>query len=219
MLARIGGVLAPEEIAAIARTLDHAGFEDGRRTAGWHARQVKRNEQASASPAVEGSLAKVRQALLANEVFVAAARPRSFVKLLVSRYAPGMNYGAHVDDAVMDAQRTDLSFTLFLADPAEYDGGELVIEDTLEDRRIRLAAGELILYPSGTLHRVDPVTRGRRLAMVGWVRSFVREPGQREILFDLELALRDVFERDAKSPLFDRLVKTRTNLLRMWADD
>ena len=219
MLLRIGGILSSHEIAALVRSLDEADFEDGRRTAGWHASQVKHNEQARAGPAVDAALARIRQALLANEVFVAAARPREFVKLLVSRYAPGMTYGTHVDDALMGGRRTDLSFTLFLSDPADYAGGELVIEDMLEDRSIRLPSGEIILYPSGTLHRVEPVTRGVRLAVVGWVRSFVREASHREILFDLELSLRDVFDRDGKSPLFDRLAKTRTNLLRMWADD
>jgi len=119
----------------------------------------------------------------------------------------------------MEGRRTDLSFTLFLNDPASYDGGALVIEDTLENRSIRLKAGELILYPSGALHAVEPVTRGTRLAIVGWLRSYLRDPAQREILFDLELTLREMFERDGKSGLFDRLVKTRTNLLRLWADD
>lgn len=130
-----------------------------------------------------------------------------------------MTYGPHVDDPLMGGRRTDLSFTLFLNDPADYSGGELVIQDMLEDCSVRLAAGELILYPSSTLHRVEPVTRGTRLAVVGWVRSFVRGTAHREILFDLELALRDVFERDGKTALFDRLVKTRTNLMRMWAED
>jgi len=219
MLLRIGGILSEHEVGAIVHALEQAGFEDGRRTAGWHAREVKRNEQATPSPVLDGVLAKVREALLAHEVFMAAARPKSFVKLLVSRYAPGMTYGTHVDDALMDGRRTDLSFTLFLSDPASYDGGALVIEDTLENRSIRLNAGELILYPSGALHNVEPVTRGTRLAIVGWLRSYLRDPAQREILFDLELALREMFERDGKSGLFDRLVKTRTNLLRLWADD
>ncbi|HEY7749143.1 MAG TPA: Fe2+-dependent dioxygenase [Aestuariivirgaceae bacterium] len=148
---------------------------------------------------------------------MAAARPKRFVKLLVSRYRPDMNYG--IDDAVMDGHRTDLSFTLFLSDPASYEGGELVIEDTLENRSVKLAAGELILYPSGALHRVERVTQGERLVVVGWVRSYVRQAAHREVLFDLELALREVYDHDGKSALFDRLVKTRTNLLRLWADD
>ena len=219
MLLRIGGIFSTHEVGAIVDALEEAGFEDGRRTAGWHAREVKRNEQAEPGPALDAVLAKVREALLAHEVFMAAARPKSFVKLLASRYAAGMTYGTHVDDALMNGRRTDLSFTLFLNDPASYDGGALVIEDTLEDRSIRLNAGELILYPSGALHGVEPVTRGTRLAIVGWLRSYLRDPAQREILFDLELALRDVFEREGKSGLFDRLVKTRSNLLRLWADD
>ena len=219
MLLRIGGVLSAHEIDAIVHSLERSEFEDGRRSAGWHAKEVKRNEQAMPSPAVDAVLAKVRQALLAHEVFVAAARPKSFVKLLASRYEPGMTYGTHVDDALMEGRRTDLSFTLFLSDPSSYDGGALVIDDALESRSIRLSPGELILYPSGALHRVEPVTRGIRLAIVGWVRSYVRDPAQREILFDVELALREVFEREGKSALFDRLVKTRTNLLRLWADD
>jgi PKHD-type hydroxylase len=219
MLLRIGAILSPHELSAILETLAKAEFEDGRRTAGWHAKQVKHNEQAGPGPIIDAVLTKVKQALLAHDVFLAAARPKSFVKLLVSRYGPGMTYGTHVDDALMEGQRTDLSFTLFLSDPADYSGGELVIEDSLEDRSIKLHAGELILYPSQTLHRVEPVTQGTRLAVVGWLRSYVRDPARREILFDLELTLRELFERDGKTAIFDRLVKTRTNLLRQWAED
>jgi PKHD-type hydroxylase len=219
MFLRIGGVLSPPELNAIIEALEKVDFEDGKRTAGWHARQVKQNEQATISPATEAVLTKARQALLANDVFIAAARPKRFVKLLVSRYQTGMTYGTHVDDALMERERTDLSFTLFLSDPAHYEGGELVIEDTLEDRSIKLAAGELILYPSGALHRVEPIRRGKRLAIVGWIRSYVRDPAQREILFDLELTLRELFDREGKTPIFNRLAKTRTNLLRLWAED
>jgi PKHD-type hydroxylase len=219
MFLRIGAVLSPHELSAIVEALSKAEFEDGRRSAGWHAKQVKRNEQAGPGPAIDAVLAKVKQALLAHDVFIAAARPKSFVKILVSRYQPGMAYGTHVDDALMEGQRTDLSFTLFLSDPDRYAGGELVIEDSLEDRSIKLPGGELILYPSATLHRVEPVTQGTRLAVVGWLRSYVRDPARREILFDLELTLRELFERDGKTAIFDRLVKTRTNLLRQWAED
>jgi PKHD-type hydroxylase len=219
MFLRIGAVLSPHELSAVVEALSKAEFEDGRRSAGWHAKQVKRNEQAGPGPAIDAVLAKVKQALLAHDVFIAAARPKSFVKILVSRYQPGMAYGTHVDDALMEGQRTDLSFTLFLSDPDRYAGGELVIEDSLEDRSIKLPGGELILYPSATLHRVEPVTQGTRLAVVGWLRSYVRDPARREILFDLELTLRELFERDGKTAIFDRLVKTRTNLLRQWAED
>jgi PKHD-type hydroxylase len=219
MFLRIGAILSSHEVAALRDLLEQADFEDGRRTAGWHARAVKRNEQANLGPVADAVLTKVKQALLAHDVFLAAARPKKFVKLLISRYRPGMTYGAHVDDALMEGSRTDLSFTLFLSDPAEYEGGELVIEDSLEDRSIKLAAGEVILYPSGTLHRVEPVASGSRLAVVGWLRSHVRDPARREILFDLELTLRELFNRDGKTEMFDRLVKTRTNLLRLWVED
>jgi len=219
MFLRIGAILSSHEVAALRDLLEQADFEDGRRTAGWHARAVKRNEQANLGPVADAVLTKVKQALLAHDVFLAAARPKKFVKLLISRYRPGMTYGTHVDDALMEGSRTDLSFTLFLSDPAEYEGGELVIEDSLEDRSIKLAAGEVILYPSGTLHRVEPVASGSRLAVVGWLRSHVRDPARREILFDLELTLRELFDRDGKTEMFDRLVKTRTNLLRLWVED
>ena len=220
MMIRIAGLLEPPDLDAVRATLADPGlFEDGRRTAGWHAREVKRNLQASGGDLTRGVVRKIEAALLRNEVFVAAARPKRLVRLLISRYEPGMTYGAHVDDALMDGVRADLSFTLFLSDPASYAGGALVIEDPYAERAVKLPAGELILYPSTTLHRVEPVTEGVRLAAVGWVRSLVRDPGQREVLFDLESALREVHARDGKSGVFDTLVKTRTNLLRLWAED
>jgi PKHD-type hydroxylase len=216
----IAGLLDPATLAAIRATLsDRTLFQPGRATAGWHAREVKHNEQARAGTLVDGILRKVEQALLANEVLVATARPKRLVRLLVSRYETGMAYGAHVDDALMDGMRTDLSFTLFLSEPDSYDGGELMIEDSSGERAVKLPAGDLVLYPSTTLHRVAPVTRGERLAVVGWVRSLIRDAGQREILLDLETVLRELFGREGKSRTFDLLAKTRTNLLRMWAED
>jgi PKHD-type hydroxylase len=119
----------------------------------------------------------------------------------------------------MGGVRTDLSFTLFLSEPESYGGGALVMDDAYGERAIKLPAGELFLYPSTTLHRVEPVTAGARLAAVGWVRSFVRDSDRREVLFDLETALRGVHQAEGKTPLFDLLAKTRTNLLRMWAED
>ncbi len=216
----ISSLFAAEELAAIQDKLsDSALDEDGRLTAGWHARAVKHNLQAKAGELAGGVLTKIEAALMKHEVFIAAARPKCLVKLLISRYGPGMTYGTHVDDALMAGRRTDLSFTLFLADPRSYEGGELVIEDAYQERRVKLAAGQAILYPSTSLHLVEPVKDGMRLAAVGWVRSYVRGQEQREILFDLETSLRQVHEAEGKSSLFDRLVKTRTNLLRLWADD
>lgn len=115
--------------------------------------------------------------------------------------------------------RTDLSFTLFLSDEDAYEGGALTIEDPLEDRAIRLAAGDMILYPSNTLHQVEPVTSGERLAVVGWVTSWIRRSDQREILFDLERCIQETWSSAGKSDLFDRLTRTRSNLLRMWAGE
>lgn len=218
MLLVLGDVLDTHQAAAIREAAASLDFEDGRATAGRHAREVKRNEQAAGSAERDAIVKTVETALQGNRLFKAAARPRHFARMLVSRYLPGMEYGLHVDDAVMNGLRTDLSFTLFLSPLDSYAGGGLVIEDALEARTIRLEAGEMVLYPSNTLHRVEPVSQGERLAVVGWITSWVRDPQAREILFDLEMTASDVFAREGKTPAMDRLNKARTNLLRMWAD-
>jgi PKHD-type hydroxylase len=219
-LIRIANLLDPPTLAGLQEALaDPALFVDGRRTAGWHAREVKRNLQARRGGVVDRALAQIEAALLAHEVFVAAARPKAIVRLLISRYEPGMTYGTHVDDALMGGVRTDLSFTLFLSDPESYQGGALVMDDAYGEREVKLPAGELILYASTTLHRVEPVTSGVRLAAVGWVRSFVRDGAQRELLFDLDTARRALFKREGKSQEFDLMSKSLANLMRLWADD
>lgn len=217
MLLAIENVLSPAEVAAIRAEAAEMTFDDGRLTAGRYAQQVKANAQATPSPELEAVQEKVRAALRAHPVFTSAARPHALTRLILSRYREGQTYGLHVDDALMQGVRTDLSFTLFLSDPDAYDGGALEIEDPLETRALRLPAGSLILYPSTTLHRVTPVTRGERLAVVGWVQSWVRAPDQREVLFDLDRALEQLHAQDGKSALLDTLTKTRSNLLRMWA--
>lgn len=193
-------------------------FDDGRKTAGRFAAEVKANDQAAPSADLDVLLAKVERALAANGLFRSAARPKAMTKLILSRYRLGQTYGLHVDDALMQGLRTDLSFTLFLAEPDSYDGGALIIEDSFEARAIKLNPGDMILYPSTTLHRVEPVSRGERLAVVGWVQSLIRDAGQREILFDLDQAVEATHASTGKSPLFDSLAKTRSNLLRMWAE-
>ena len=214
----IDGVLA----AAEAKVLDQAArgldFDDGRKTAGKFAREVKANDQAAATPARDAILAQVARALRENPVFRSAARPKAMTPLILSRYRVGQTYGLHIDDAMMQNLRTDLSFTLFLADPESYDGGALIVEDMLEARSIKLKAGDLILYPSTTLHRVEEVTRGERLAVVGWVQSLIRSPEAREILFDLDQAVESAHASEGHGPQFARLAKTRANLLRMWAE-
>ncbi len=214
----IESLLSPAELAALQEAAAGLSFGDGRATAGRHAREVKANDQALASDALEAIQTKVTAALMAHPVFRAAARPKALSRLIVSRYRIGQTYGLHVDDALMQGLRTDLSFTLFLSAPESYDGGALVVEDLFEARAIKLQAGEMILYPATTLHRVEPVTRGERLAVVGWVQSLIRDQARREMLFDLDQAVEEVFATQGKSALFDRLAKTRSNLLRMWAE-
>ena len=214
----IEAVLTPAEVAALRAAAAELSFGDGSATAGKHARLVKANDQALPGPALDVILSKVEAALATNPLFRSAARPKALTRLILSRYRMGQTYGLHVDDALMQGLRTDLSFTLFLADPDAYEGGALIIEDHFEARAIKLKAGDLILYPATTLHRVEPVANGERLAVVGWVQSLVRDSGQREVLFDLDQAIESLFATQGKTPLFDTLAKTRSNLIRMWAE-
>ncbi len=217
---QIGDVLTPTDLGAIRNALaDPALFEDGRRTAGRAAKVVKDNLQAARSELERGLVQKVEAALLSHPMFVGAARPRRLIRTRFSRYEPGMAYGWHTDDAMIDGARTDLSFTLFLNDPDTYEGGELIIDSTEGENEIKLPAGHAVLYPATSLHRVNDVTSGIRLVAFGWVRSFVRRHDQREILFDLDLATQTVFKREGKSELFDHLAKTKANLLRLWIED
>ncbi len=218
MLLVIEGLITPVEAQVLREAASDLQFDDGRKTAGRFAAAVKANDQAISAPALDAVLAKVELALAGNAVFRSAARPKALTRLILSRYRQGQTYGLHVDDALMQGLRTDLSFTLFLAEPDSYDGGALIIEDHFEARAIKLNPGDMIVYPSTTLHRVEEVTRGERLAVVGWVQSLIRNPEQREILFDLDQSVEAVHAAEGKSALFDRLAKTRSNLLRMWAE-
>jgi PKHD-type hydroxylase len=216
----IGNVLSADEIDTVCATLARARFVDGKATAGFAARTVKNNQQAEGS---DRSLATMRQLvaerILGNEIFRLAVRPKTLSPLLFSRYESGMHYGRHVDDALMDGMRTDVAFTLFLSDPNSYDGGELTIESAAGEEAFKLDAGALVAYSATSLHRVADVTRGARLAAVGWARSFVRDPARRELLFDLDSARRQLFAREGKSAEFDLISKSFANLLRMWAED
>ncbi|ATJ82551.1 Fe2+-dependent dioxygenase [Halomonas beimenensis] len=223
MILCIDQAISPELLSRVRATLAETDFRDGRETAGWHARTVKQNEQADGRrPEIAELRQEVAKALQANPLFQMAARPKRMKPLMFSRYQEGMTYGNHVDDAIMatpqGAMRTDLSFTLFLNDPDSYDGGELLVDSTAGEQTYKLPAGALILYPSSTLHRVEPVTRGERLAAVGWAQSQVRDPQQREILFDLDTTRRQEFEANGKTRTFDMLSKSLANLLRMWAE-
>lgn len=212
-------LIPPDALAAAREAASRAEFVDGRVTAGEEARRVKANEQArSGDPAAKIALDLVREALEADARFRSAVRPVRLSPLMLSRAAPGMSYGAHIDDAMMgkaqSRMRADVSFTIFLSDPDAYEGGALVIEEVSASREIKLPAGSGILYPSSTLHRVAPVEAGERLAAVGWAQSAVRDPARREMLYDLEQAAPQIAE-DA-SRLAVR--KTLSNLLRMWSE-
>src|SRR5215218_9637888 len=218
MLMTIADVLTSDELEEVRSMLASMRFEDGRATAGWSARLVKDNEQAREGAALSLLREKVTKAIMANEVFNLAARPKALTPLLFSRYTEGKHYGSHVDNPLMNGVRTDVSFTLFLADPETYDGGELVIESVSGEEEIKLPAGHLVAYDSTSLHRVAPVTRGERLVAVGWAQSYVRDSAKRELLFDLETAKRNLFAQSGKTPEFDLLAKSSANLFRMWAD-
>ena len=163
--------------------------------------------------------ALVETRLRDHPVFALATRPKTILGPLFSRYQPGHAYGAHVDDALMGGIRSDVSFTLFLSDPASYGGGELVIDSTAGEEAFKLAPGSVITYPATTLHRVAPVTSGERLAAAGWVRSFIRDADRRELLFDLDTARRRIFDREGKTAEGDLLAKCAANLLRQWCED
>ena len=218
MVIVIGNVLTRAEVRAMREAIVALPFRDGRATAGRYARDVKMNQQAASSDALRVVLTKATDALHKNEVFRSVARPRKIVRSLISRYEPGMEFGSHVDDPIMAGARTDLSFTLFLSDPVSYEGGGLIMEEAVEDRRFRLDPGDAVVYPTSVLYRVEPVTRGERLAVVGWVQSWVRDPAQREVLHDLDVAANGMFASQGKTPEFDRLLKARMNLYRMWAE-
>lgn len=205
-------LFTPAEAGVLAEAATSLPFVGGEATAGAQARAVKKNEQAAPGPETRAVLDKVEQALSRNALFQATAYPRQFASLMVTRTSPGGAYGTHVDNALIGGARADLSFTLFLSDPASYEGGDLMISDRLEERAIRLPRGQALLYPTGALHRVAPVTAGTRLVVVGWVQSWVEDPRAREALFDLWRALQGA---EGEQALL--LSKTRSNLLRMWA--
>jgi PKHD-type hydroxylase len=216
----IGNVLSASEVKTARAALKRARFVDGRATAGFAARMVKHNTQVdSGDRSLETVRRLISERILGNEVFRLAVRPKALTPLLLSRYEKGMHYGTHVDDALMNGLRTDVSFTLFLSDPKSYVGGELVVETPAGEDAVKLEAGALVAYPSTTLHRVNDVTKGERLAAVGWARSFIRDPAQREMLFDLDTARRQMFAREGKSAEYDLISKSVANLLRMWAED
>ncbi len=217
MILQLPDVLAQDEHLVINTTLAAAKFVDGKLTAGWYAKSVKHNRQLPTA-AGKDLREQVKIALNRHPLFQAAVRPKQIHSVLLSRYDPGMSYGRHADNALMGQWRSDVSFTLFLNEPGDYDGGELVIEGANDEATYKLPAGQALVYPASALHRVEAVTRGVRLVAVGWVQSWVRDPAQRELLFDLDTVRRSLFAQMGKSNEFDLLSKSLANLLRQWAE-
>lgn len=222
MMLTIPNVLTSEELNSVVSSLDASDFVDGKTTAGWHAKLVKQNTQLKNEASYSQDLKEIiKTALRRNPLFQIAVQPRLIHSMLFSRYESGMSYGSHIDNALMGGQdfwRSDVSLTLFLSSPSSYGGGELVIEGVEGETTFKLEAGSAIVYPSSTLHRVNPVTEGVRLVAVAWVQSLVRDPHKREILFDLDVARRALFEKQGKTTEFDLISKSHANLLRQWAD-
>ena len=225
MLIHVPKILDETQVARCRALMERATWVDGRVTAGHQSARAKNNLQI-----VEGS-AEAREmgelivgALERNPLFVSAALPARVFPPLFNRYEAGMAFAAHVDNAVRQVPetpfrvRTDVSLTLFLSRPEEYDGGELVVEDTYGAHAVKLPAGDLILYPATSLHRVNPVSRGARLASFFWVQSMVRDDGRRALLFDLDMAINRVNQELPGHAAVVALTACYHNLLRQWAD-
>lgn len=216
----LADVLSTDEATRIRASLAHVPFRDGRITAGPAARQVKDNEQAQGDDPEVVALARlVKMALERHPTFHAAVRPIRWSNLMFSRYVPGHRYGVHTDDAFICDEhgwplRSDISLTLFLSDPGDYEGGALRFPGEAGDRSFKPAAGSAVVYPTGLLHEVTPVTSGVRLACVGWVQSLIRRADQRELLFDLDRVRRESTGTDARL-LLDKAIGS---LLRMWGE-
>jgi PKHD-type hydroxylase len=224
MLLHIPEVLAAEQVLESRRLLDAADWVDGGVTAGFQSTRVKRNRQlAEASPAARQIGELILDALNTNMLFASAALPSKVFPPLFNRYEGGEAFGNHVDNAIRQVRgsthriRTDISATLFLSSPDEYDGGELVVDDTYGPHSVKLPAGHMVLYPSTSLHRVTPVTRGVRLASFFWIQSLVRGDAERALLFDMDMAIVRLRQQIGDSDTVVALTGVYHNLLRRWA--
>jgi PKHD-type hydroxylase len=225
MLLHVPNVLSAEQVESCLAALQDADWQDGSATAGHQSVRVKNNVQLPQASQVAKALGDlVLRALEGNPLFISAALPRYVYPPLFNKYVGGMSFGAHVDNAIRPVPgtahrvRTDVSCTLFLSDPNDYEGGELVVEDSFGAHSVKLPAGDMILYPASSLHRVTPVTRGARIASFFWTQSMVRDDGERSILFEMDNAIRGLSVAVPDSPDVVRLTSCYHNLLRRWAD-
>ena len=225
MLISIDQVLTKDEVRQFRQELDASDWNDGAATAGTLAKSVKRNQQVADGSALAVRLGQhILRRLAATPLFISAALPRTIYPPKFNRYADGGTYGAHVDSALMflpgshQQMRTDLSATLFLAEPEEYDGGELEVEGPFGVQAVKLAAGDMVLYPSTSLHRVTPVTRGARVASFFWIESLVADEGERTLLFDLDQSVQQLTPLLASDDMrLVQLTGVYHNLLRRFA--
>ncbi len=225
MLLEIPAVLSPAEVGRFRARIDAARWIDGNATSGHQSAQAKYNEQLPEEGADARELGtQVVEALARNPLFFSAALPKQVFPPLFNRYREGMTFRNHVDGAMRTHPasgiriRTDLSATLFLSQPSEYDGGELLVEDTYGVQRVKLDAGSMILYPSTSLHRVEPITRGARVASFFWIQSMVRDDARRSLLFDLDASIIRLTAAHPADPALVSLVGVYHNLLRMWGE-
>ncbi len=224
MILEIPEVLTADELAQVRRRVESAEWADGRITAGHQGARVKDNQQIPAGhPAAQEAGPTILHALGRNPLFIAAALPHRILPPMFNRYAGGQQFGTHVDGSIRQLPdgtrlRTDLSCTLFLAGPEEYDGGELVIEDTYGAKSVKLPAGSMILYPSTSLHHVTPVTRGARLCSFFWLQSLVRDNHHRAMLFDMDIAIQRLGAEQPGHPSVVQLTGVYHNLIRTWAE-
>lgn len=225
MMLNIPGLLTPAQLRQCRDGVAQAEWSTGAATAGHRAHGLKQNQQLAAGDPIAAQLGGlVLEALGANTRFMAAALPLKVFPPRFNRYQGGGHYGEHVDNAILSVPgtphrvRTDLSATLFLSEPDEYDGGELIVEDTYGSHSVKLPAGHLLLYPGTSLHRVAPVTRGARIASFFWVQSLVREDSQRTLLFELDSAIQSMQGEAPDSPALAQLTGVYHNLLRRWSD-
>jgi PKHD-type hydroxylase len=226
MLLCVPDVLSKSQVARFREIMDAATWEDGRSTAGAQSAMVKKNQQLPPDGDVARQLGEtVVKAIVANPLFVSAAIPKQIFPPLFNRYGAGQHFGVHVDNAVRGDQhtgariRTDLSVTLFLSEPDEYDGGELIVEDYYGAHQVKLPAGHLVLYPASSLHAVTPVTRGTRVASFFWLQSMIRDGNARSLVFDLDTAIQGLIGRVGRDdPDMVKLTGVYHNLIRHWAE-
>ena len=225
MLLHVPDVLSPDQVAETRRLLDTAEWVDGNVTAGHQSSRTKDNMQVPEDHPVARQLGDmILKALQRSGLFISAALPLKVFPPLFNRYQGGQAFGTHVDNAIRQVSgtphrvRTDLSATLFLSDPSEYDGGELSVEDTYGVHSVKLPAGHLVLYPASSLHHVTPVTRGARVASFFWIQSMIREDAARTLLFDLDNCIQGLSREQPDHPAAVQLTGIYHNLLRRWAD-